>query len=90
MSALTNGVLAHAARETAVVTRRVETHHENGAVSFRSEADHRLEARVEVWIDYASLLRQMAEKAIKSKAKVSRALNGAIVVKALNHRKLPL
>lgn len=88
MTALTEGQLVHEARETAAITRTDKTVHDSGAVSYRTVLDHEVEASVEVWIDFRSLLRQTAAKAIRSKGKKAQLACGAIVVKARDARRL--
>lgn len=90
MSAITSGRCVHQARETATIVKTVKTEHDNGAVSYRTVADHQIEATVEIWIDFRSLLFQTASKAIRSRGKKSVLANGAIVITARDCKKLEL
>jgi hypothetical protein len=67
-------------------TRRVP--HATGS-GFSQQPDEPIYADIEITLDVEQLLRQLAPKAVDSKAKRSTAANGAIVVRALNSRSKP-
>jgi hypothetical protein len=88
MSALTNGRLVHTGRARAAISRTDKEVQPSGAVTYRRVVDHYTEATVELWVDIDSIMRQLAERAVSAKGKAARALNGAVVVRARNHREV--
>lgn len=95
MSALTTGRCVHSAVETEIATRqeKTENRREDGTLisrSYKSVPDHRVTGDVEIWVDFAALLRQKATRAMLSKSGTAQLAFGAIVIKAKNRRKLPL
>lgn len=86
MSALTEGNCVRTTKVTTTISRKVSENHGN-YTTFRRVPDHDIEADVELWIDYDSILAQLSTRAVRSKGKKAQVMNGAIVLRATNLKK---
>lgn len=84
MSALTTGTFAREGKRRITRYRKVVLERADGSSTRSSVPDRDVEGKLEVWIDWSSILTQLGEKAMRAKGRKAQALAGAIVVKMVS------